>query len=76
MVFSTVKAAASLIVASTLVAGRPSTRQVDIDAFIQTETPIALQGILNNIGPDGSLVQGASAGIVVASPSNVDPDCE
>lgn len=47
-----------------------------IDAFIATEGPIAYQGVLNNIGSAGSGASGASAGIVVASPSKTDPDCE
>lgn len=46
-----------------------------LDSFLATETPIALQGVLNNIGPNGADVAGASAGIVVASPSRSDPDC-
>lgn len=40
------------------------------------DTAGALQSILNNIGTNGSAVSGASAGIVVASPSKTDPDCE
>ena len=46
----------------------------ELDTFISTERPIALQGILNNIGANGSLVEGASSGIVVASPSTEDPN--
>ncbi|KAI1849333.1 hypothetical protein JX266_004828 [Neoarthrinium moseri] len=49
-------------------------RAVDVDAFIAAQRPIALQGTLNNIGPNGSLVEGASAGYVVASPSKVNPN--
>ncbi|KAF9885466.1 hypothetical protein FE257_012902 [Aspergillus nanangensis] len=49
-------------------------RQSDLEAFIQKQTPIAKQGVLNNIGDEGSLVQGAAAGIVVASPSKDNPD--
>ncbi|KAM0314403.1 hypothetical protein ACHAO8_004771 [Botrytis cinerea] len=45
-----------------------------IDDYLTAQSPISLQGILNNIGPDGSKAQGASAGIVVASPSTVDPN--
>ena len=48
-------------------------RQVDLETFIQNEKPIARQGVLNNIGDDGKLVQGAYPGIAVASPSNGDP---
>lgn len=50
-------------------------RQSDLNAFIETQTPIAKQGVLNNIGADGKLVEGAAAGIVVASPSKSNPDC-
>jgi glucoamylase len=47
-----------------------------LDAFIKSERAIALQGALNNIGPNGSAVPGAGAGYVVASPSKVNPNCE
>jgi glucoamylase len=46
----------------------------ELDAFVSNESPIALQGILNNIGANGSLVEGAASGIVVASPSTEDPN--
>lgn len=52
-----------------------SKRQSDIEAFIEKQRPISLDGIVANIGPDGSGAQGAAAGIVVASPSKSDPDC-
>ncbi|KAK2805315.1 hypothetical protein FQN50_006216 [Emmonsiellopsis sp. PD_5] len=45
-----------------------------LDAWIAKESPYALQGLLANIGADGSKAQGAVAGIVVASPSKSDPD--
>lgn len=45
-----------------------------ISKFINNEKPIALQGILANIGPDGQLCQGAASGVVIASPSTVNPD--
>lgn len=44
--------------------------------FIASETPIALQGILDNIGPDGKKVAGAGSGLVIASPSKANPDCK
>jgi hypothetical protein len=50
-------------------------QNVDVDSFVATEMAIALQGALNNIGPNGSLVPGATAGYVVASPSKVNPNC-
>ncbi|KAH6658983.1 1, 4-alpha-D-glucan glucohydrolase [Truncatella angustata] len=49
-------------------------RATDVNAFITAERPIALQGALNNIGPNGSQAEGAAAGYVVASPSKVNPD--
>lgn len=51
-------------------------RDAALDSFVSTERAIALQGALNNIGPDGSEVPGATAGFVVASPSKVNPNCE
>lgn len=48
----------------------------DLDKFIKTQKKVALQGVLNNIGPDGAKVPGAGAGFVIASPSKVNPDCE
>lgn len=51
-----------------------SRQSTDLDSFIFNQSPIAFQGILNNIGANGSLVQGASSGVVVASPTREDPD--
>ncbi|KAI0131275.1 carbohydrate-binding module family 20 protein [Daldinia grandis] len=45
-----------------------------VDSFIATEEPIALEKLLSNIGSTGSSAQGASVGVVVASPSKSDPD--
>lgn len=56
--------------------GLPQARQLDLDAFIAAERAIALQGVLDNIGPDGARVPGASAGYVVASPSKNNPNCD
>lgn len=39
----------------------------DLSSFVTSEKAIALQGALNNIGPNGSMVPGAGAGFVVAS---------
>jgi glucoamylase len=47
-----------------------------LDSFLATETPIALQGLLNNIGPSGTFTAGVSPGIVIASPSKSDPNCK
>ncbi|KMU88965.1 hypothetical protein CIHG_06766 [Coccidioides immitis H538.4] len=46
-----------------------------LEQWLETESSYALQSILDNIGDDGAKVQGAHAGIVVASPSRADPDC-
>ncbi|KAG5926528.1 hypothetical protein E4U42_003240, partial [Claviceps africana] len=42
--------------------------------FIAAQSDISLRGVLANIGPRGSKVAGAAAGVVVASPSKKDPD--
>lgn len=47
----------------------------DLTSYVAQEKAISLQGVLNNIGPDGSQVAGAGP-YVVASPSKVDPDCK
>lgn len=51
--------------------------QRDVDSltrWLEMERPIAVQGILDNIGPYGAKVAGAQSGVVVASPSKSDPD--
>ncbi|CRG83125.1 glucoamylase [Talaromyces islandicus] len=45
-----------------------------LDSFLSKETPIALQGVLNNIGASGAFSKGISEGVVVASPSKTDPN--
>ncbi|KAI5306530.1 hypothetical protein KEM56_000427 [Ascosphaera pollenicola] len=49
-------------------------RASSLDDWLEQGSQKALQGILNNIGSGGSKVDGASTGIVVASPSKSDPD--
>lgn len=46
-----------------------------VDSFINTETPIALEQLLCNIGADGCNARAATPGVVIASPSTWDPDC-
>lgn len=46
-----------------------------LDPFVASERATALQGALNNIGPNGSKVPGAGPGFVVASPSKANPNC-
>lgn len=53
-----------------------TTKRADIDAFITTQEPIALEGVLCNIGANGCEASDAPPGIVVASPSRSNPDCE
>lgn len=48
--------------------------QSSVEQFISTEYPIAKSGLLANIGPSGSKSSGAKSGVVIASPSTVDPD--
>ncbi|PPQ97586.1 hypothetical protein CVT26_002314 [Gymnopilus dilepis] len=45
-----------------------------VDQYVATESPIAMAGLLANIGPSGLKSSGAKAGLVIASPSNVNPD--
>ncbi|KZF25490.1 carbohydrate-binding module family 20 protein [Xylona heveae TC161] len=45
-----------------------------VDSYVATEDPIALQGVLNNIGPSGAEDQGAASGIIIASPSTNNPN--
>lgn len=47
-----------------------------VDDFIATEEPIALEELLCNIGSEGCHSSGVSSGVVIASPSTSDPDCE
>jgi glucoamylase len=51
-------------------------RQASVDQFIKTQADVSIKGVLANIGTDGSKAKGAAAGVVVASPSKSDPDCE
>lgn len=46
-----------------------------VDSFIDAQSPVALQPLLCNIGPDGCNVKSAAPGVVVASPSTQNPDC-
>ncbi|KAF1998194.1 carbohydrate-binding module family 20 protein [Amniculicola lignicola CBS 123094] len=46
----------------------------DLSSRIETQNGISLQGVLNNIGPNGAKAPGASAGVIIASPSTEDPN--
>ncbi|KAJ3727047.1 glucoamylase [Lentinula raphanica] len=56
------------------VARQAWTQSSTVDAYIASQSPLAKAGLLANIGPSGSKSMGAKSGIVVASPSNVNPD--
>jgi Mn2+/Fe2+ NRAMP family transporter len=45
-------------------------------SWLSSENTVALQGVLANIGASGSKASGASAGVVVASPSKTNPNCK
>ena len=47
-----------------------------LSSFITSESPMALQGVLNNIGSTGSKAPGAASGLVIASPSTTNPNCK
>lgn len=74
----TYKIVAAVAALASVVSASPTrlSRAVDVDAFVAAERPIALQGALNNIGPNGSQAEGAAAGYVVASPSKLNPNCK
>lgn len=45
-----------------------------VDSFVETETPIALSRLLCNIGSTGCYASGVRSGVVLASPSQNNPD--
>ncbi|KAJ5588005.1 uncharacterized protein N7459_003770 [Penicillium hispanicum] len=45
-----------------------------LESWLASETPVARQGILDNIGSSGAYAQSADSGVVIASPSTDDPD--
>lgn len=51
-------------------------QQTALDRFIEAQANVSINGVFANMGPDGSKAQGAAAGVVIASPSRSDPDCE
>ena len=74
MRFSSVSSLAGLV--SLALAAPSNLESRDLNSFVTQERAIALQGALDNIGPNGNRVAGAGSGFVVASPSKVNPDCE
>ncbi|KAJ5369544.1 hypothetical protein N7509_014156 [Penicillium cosmopolitanum] len=47
-----------------------------LDAWLASETAVAREGILDNIGSSGAYAKSSGSGIVIASPSTDSPDCE
>ncbi|KAL5638055.1 hypothetical protein ACGC1H_002349 [Rhizoctonia solani] len=59
---------------SALAVSVPTWPSTGADSFQKSQYPISKAGILANIGSGGSKDQGAYKGVVIASPSKVDPD--
>ena len=77
MLFNTLIRALPASLLLTTAQGTPlENRQASLDAFITSQKAVSIKGVLANIGADGSKASGAAAGIVVASPSRSNPDCE
>ena len=57
-------------------AALPALDKRDVDSWVATELPIAKAQLLCNIGPDGCHSSGVSSGLVIASPSQSNPDCK
>ncbi|KAI0514762.1 carbohydrate-binding module family 20 protein [Xylaria bambusicola] len=64
----------SVFAAAGVANGRIISRADGLDSFVQKQRALSLQNVLNNIGPDGSRAPGAGAGVIIASPSTVNPD--
>lgn len=47
-----------------------------LESWLGTESTVSLNGIIDNIGAAGVYAQSAKSGVVVASPSTSNPDCE
>ena len=47
-----------------------------VESWLVSETAVARQGILDNIGSSGAYAKSANSGIVVASPSTDNPNCK
>ena len=50
-------------------------KRQDVNSYIEAEKPIALQGVLNNFGPNGNLSRGAAPGVSIAGNSETNPPC-
>jgi glucoamylase len=51
-------------------------KRAELDTWITNESPIAYSGILANFGASGAKAYGAASGVLLASPSKTNPDCE
>lgn len=54
----------------------PQAARSGLDSWMANEKAFSFNGILKNIGSDGAYAKSADPGIVVASPSTSNPDCE
>ncbi|KAL2827221.1 Six-hairpin glycosidase-like protein [Aspergillus cavernicola] len=64
------------MLAGAVVASPDSTlhaKKARLEAYIQNEKTVALQGVLNNFGPNGSLCRGAAPGVAIAGNSETNP---
>jgi hypothetical protein len=78
--FATLAAAAAALVQPSLARPAESNHfqpraSGSLSSFVASESATAKQGVLNNIGPNGSKVSGAASGLVIASPSTSNPNC-
>ncbi|KAI1312347.1 carbohydrate-binding module family 20 protein [Xylaria venustula] len=64
----------SVLAACSVANGSTLPRADGLDAFVKKQRATSLQNVLNNIGPDGDRVPGAVTGVIVASPSKVNPN--
>lgn len=55
---------------------RGSLEKRDLDSWVATESSYAFTRLLCNIGSDGCNAAGVASGLVVASPSTSNPNCD
>lgn len=48
----------------------------NLDTWLESETAVAPNAILQNIGARGAFAASAKSGVVIASPSTENPDCK
>jgi glucoamylase len=68
--------AALLLIGATATPVADHHKRATLEEFIRTQADISIKGVLANIGSDGSKAQEVPSGIVVASPSRSNPDCQ